>query len=428
VITSTLHGPLLNAVIDTLTAPTALRWTGSDPGHLLESVFKLDRATDWTSFHAALADWTIPGQNFVYADTKGNIGYQATGRWPIRAKGNGLVPVDGASGAYDWTGDVPYDKMPSVYNPPQGYLVTANNRVVGPDYPYLATGWWFPPYRAGRIAEMIAAKPKLSIDDVKAMQFDTHSVPARAVGAKLAGLTGEGGVTEAAARFKDWDGDIGVDSATAALYEITYQEIQTRTFSGQLGDTLAGEYLDSISGGADMLIQRALDDPQAALWDDSRTPAHESRDDVFRASLAAAVTILKAAQGDDMSKWSWGAMHQIVFAHSVFGAIAPLDSIFNIGPFPNGGDRTTVSVGSSREVAPGAHQFLQTGHPSMRFVQDPGDWNRTQLVFAPGESGQPGSAHWGDQADAWLHGPHRTLPWTDDAIKAVGEGTLTLQP
>ena len=426
-ISSTVHGPLLNGVISQLTAPSALSWTALQPGRLLSAVISVDRAKDWAGFHAALADWSVPGQNFVYADTAGNIGYQATGDWPVRAKGTGLVPVDGSSGDYDWTGLVPYAEMPSVLNPAQGYVVTANNRVVGPNYPRLITGWWFPPFRAERITQMITATAKLSVDDVKRMQYDQHSVLAAAVGQKLAAITGDGGVTEAAARFKGWDGDLSAGSATAALYELTYQQVLTRTLADDLGGTLAGEYLDNLDPAANMLLRNLLDTPQAALWDDTATPAHETRDDILRASLGAAVATLRTAQGEDMNAWSWGALHSITFAHTL-GAVPPLDRLFNLGPFPTGGDNTTVNVGSSFENPPGSHQYTQSGHPSMRLIQTPGDWTQTQLVFAPGESGQPGSAHWGDQVDGWLHGTYRTLPWSDAGIRQAGAGTLTLQP
>ncbi len=426
-ISSTVHGPLLNGVISQLTAPSALSWTALQPGRLLSAVISVDRAKDWAGFHAALADWSVPGQNFVYADTAGNIGYQATGNWPVRAKGNGLVPVDGSSGDYDWVGTVPYDQMPSVLNPAQGYVVTANNRVVGPNYPHLITGWWFPPFRAERITAMIAATPKVSVDDVKRMQYDQHSVLAAAVGQKLAALTGDGGVTEAAARFKGWDGNLSADSATAALYELTYNQILTRTLSDELGGALAGEYLDNLNPAANMLLRNLLDTPQAALWDDTTTPAHETRDDILRAALAAAVATLRTTQGTDTNAWSWGAMHSITFAHTL-GAVPPLDRLFNLGPFPTGGDNTTVNVGSAIETTPGSNQYIQNGHPSMRLIQTPGDWTQTQLVFAPGESGQPGSAHWGDQVDGWLHSTYRTLPWSADGIQRAGEGTLTLEP
>ena len=425
-ISSTVHGPLLNGVIPELTAPSALSWTALQPGRLLSAVISVDRARDWAGFHAALADWSVPGQNFVYADTAGNIGYQATGVWPVRGKGNGLVPVDGSSGEYDWTGTVPYAEMPSVLNPAAGYIVTANNRVVGADYPHLITGWWFPPFRAAEITAMIQATPKVGVADIKRMQYDTHSQPAVAVGKALAGLSGPG-VTEGAARFKDWDGNLSTDSATAALYQITYGEMLTRTLADDMGGTLAAEYLGNLNGAGDMLMQQLLADPQAALWDDSSTPAHETRDDILRASLAAAVVRLGTTQGTDMAAWSWGAMHTITFNHTL-GVVPPLDRLFNLGPFPTAGDRTTVNVGSGFETTPGSNQFVQTSHPSMRLIQTPGDWTQSQLVFAPGESGQPGSAHWGDQVDGWLHGTYRTLPWSDAGIQQAGEGTLTLQP
>src|SRR5579859_4151513 len=267
-IRSTVHGPLLNTVRDDIKVPAAFAWTALQPGGLLPAVINLDHAKNWAEFHTALSTWDVPGQNFVFADTAGNIGYQATGRWPIRKQGNGLVPVDGASGAYDWTGFVPYDKLPSVYNPPSHFLVTANNRVVGPAYPYLATGWWGPWFRAERITQLLSAPAKLTMDDFKKIQYDTHSPLAVAFGRHLAAVQGGDAPTQqAAALFQNWDGNISTDSVAATIYEVTREQVLTDTFADELGGSLAGEYLDTASGAANELIYTLLDDPQNAWWD-----------------------------------------------------------------------------------------------------------------------------------------------------------------
>ncbi len=425
---STVHGPLLNSAWSDLKGPTAFAWTALQPGSPLPAVLGVDRASNWTEFHAALANWTTPGQNFVYADDQGNIGYQATGQWPIRKQGNGLVPVDGASGDYDWTGFVPYDKMPSVYNPPEHYIVTANNRVVGPSYPYLVTGWWYPWYRAERITQMIQATPKASIDDVKTMQHDTHDLLAAKIAPYLAALTGGDAPTQqAAGLFRAWDGNMAADSAAAAVYEVTYQQILTNTFADELGGSLAQEYFDNLWSAAGEHLDAMVGDPTNAWWDDTSTPAHETRDDILRKSLSAAVQILTAQQGGDMSKWTWGAMHQITFAHKL-GVVTPLNLLLNLGPYPTGGDQYTVNVGGFTITPDAPNTFDQDNHASMRLIMDPGDWTRTQLVFAPGELGQPGSPHWGDQVPAWLDNGYNTLAWTADQIQQAAQGTLTLNP
>ncbi|HUS14162.1 MAG TPA: penicillin acylase family protein [Chloroflexia bacterium] len=435
---STVHGPLVQDVFDGLGAPTAMQWTAlqgdmaSAPdapqaGRLLPAVIAVDQAADWDAFHAALRGWDVPGQNFVYADTKGNIGYQATGRWPIRKAGTGLVPVDGATGANDWTGYVPYEQMPRVYNPPEHFLVTANNRVVGPDYPYLVNGWWGPWFRAERITQMLTAKDKLSVDDIKAIQYDTHNILAAAVGKHLAALQGGDAPTQqAAALFQNWDGNISLDGPQAAIYEITRRQIVTDTLVDDLGGVLADEYLSNASHGSNMLLYTLLDDPTNAWWDNQATPQHETRDDILRQALSEAVSGLSGAFGTDMGKWSWGAMHKVTFAHRL--GVSPLNVLLNFGPYSTPGDNYTVAAAGGSTTSAEPYAYSQTGHPSMRLIMDVGAWDNTQLVFSPGESGQPGSAHWGDQVAGWLHGEYRTVPWSAAQIQQAAEGTLTLQP
>jgi penicillin amidase len=428
VVRTTRHGPLLNDVDSSLTKPTALQWTALQPGGLLPAVLNLDRATNWDEFHQALLTWDVPGQNFVYADTKGNIGYQATGRWPIRKKGDGQVPVDGASGAYEWTGFVPYDEMPRVYNPPDHYIVTANNRVVGPDYPYLIKARWGAWFRADRIAQMITAKPKLTMDDIKAIHYDTHDLQAVEIARYLAAAGGSDPSTQqAAALFQNWDGNISAGGPTAALYEITYGQVMTNTFADDLGGTLAAGYLGTLRDESAILLNQLVADPSNAWWDDIRTPQHETRDDILRKSLQDAVGILTAAQGGDRTKWSWGALHTITFAHTL-GVAKPLDRLLNIGSYPMPGDAYTVATGGYAENKDSPHTYRQTNHPSMRMINDTGDWDQMQLIFAPGESGQVGSSHWDDQVAGWLHGQYRTIPWSPAAVQQATDATLTLAP
>jgi penicillin amidase len=426
---STAHGPLMNPVVEDLKAPTALQWTALMPGELLKSVLDLDRATNWQQFHAALSNWDVPAQNFVYADSEGNIGYQATGLWPIRKGGNGLVPVEGWTGANDWTGYVPYEQMPSVLNPPEHFLVTANNRVVAPDYPHLINAYWFPWFRAERITQLIQSKPKLSMDDFKAMQYDTISPVAVKLGPALAALSarlgsptpGDQPLAAAIGLFQGWNGDIRADSAAAALYEPTVRYIISDTFGDELGDPLTAEYRGSLGGAAVTLIYQMVDDPTNAWWDDTTTPAKETRDDILLKSVRSALGEVQGRLGRDMSKWTWGALHTVTFNHTL-GAVSPLDRIFNFGPYPMPGDSYTVAAAGYNE------EYAQRSHSSMRMITSPGDWTRTQLIFSPGESGQPGSAHWGDLVQDYLQGRYRPLLWSADQIKQNADGTLTLQP
>lgn len=424
VVRSTRHGPLFNSAYPTLKQPVALQWTGAQPGGLLLAGLKLDQAANWDQFHAALTTWDAPGQNFVYADRAGNIGYQATGRWPIRQGGNGQVPVAGWTGANEWVGFVPYEQMPRVYNPPTHYIVTANNRVTSPAYPYLINGYWPPWFRAERIQQMLSSKTQWTVDDFKALQYDTHNLIAVRVGTYLAALTGsDARLQQAAALFKNWGGDIRTESPVAALYEVTFSHMFTNTFVDELGPSLAASYRLHISTAPATLLYEMLADPNNVWWDDVTTPQRETRDDILRRSLHEAGDEVRARQGTDMGKWSWGALHTMTFAHPL-GAIQPLDRLLNFGPFATPGDEFTVATG----WFPGNNPYVQGSNASVRLITPTGNWDQTRLIFSPGESGQLGSPHWGDLTADYLQGRYRPLPWLPDQIRHNAEGTLILEP
>ncbi len=422
---STRHGPLLNDVFSDLKAPTSLRWTASLTGSLFRATMDLGRAKNWEEFHTALSYWDVAGQNFVYADKDGNIGYQATGRWPLRASGSGMTPVDGSSENYEWVGFVPYEQMPRVFNPPEHYIVTANNRVTTAATSGYATGWWYPWFRAERITQMLTAKDKLSVDDFKAMQMDTHDIVAQKFVSTIANLKSPDARTQQAIDLlKGWDGDTGRDSAAAALYEVAWTQVATNTFADELGPDLAAEYRDNAGRAEDQALYAILDQPNNIWWQNVNTTASESRDDILLLSLKQATEWLTTTLGDDMSAWKWGDIHQVTFGHPL-GSVQPLDKLFNIGPFATSGDSNSVNRASFDPADP----YSQTSHSSMRQISDSGDWTKTQVILAPGQSGQPFSKYWGDMAQDWLNGGYRTLPWTDEQISAAASGgVLTLNP
>jgi penicillin amidase len=201
----------------------------------------------------------------------------------------------------------------------------------------------------------------------------------------------------------------------------------TNTFADDLGGTLAAEYLGTLRDESAILLNKLVADPNNAWWDDTRTPQHETRDDILRKSLQEAAGILTTGQGADPAKWSWGALHTITFAHTL-GVAKPLDRLLNIGPYPMPGDAYTVATGGFTENKDGPHTYRQTSHPSMRMINDAGDWEQMQLIFAPGESGQVGSNHWDDQVAGWLHGQYRMIPWSPAAVQQAADSTLTLAP
>ncbi|HEY6075024.1 MAG TPA: penicillin acylase family protein, partial [Anaerolineales bacterium] len=284
------HGPIISdalLITDTLGSgverPFALKWTASQPGKLLDSVLGLQTAANWQDFRAALANWSVPGQNFVYADKQGNIGYQATGQLPVRNNWRGDVPVQG-NGDFEWAGFIPFDEMPRVYNPPEHYIATANNPPFGPNFKYPVSGYYAQPWRIDRILEMLKAKDKLSADDFKAMQADTQSPLAKQVAPFIAGLKPPADQPEQQKMvdmFKGWDGNLKTDSVSAAIYEVFYQKVLSETLSDDLGTDLYAEYLSVEGWGAMQAVAQLLSKPDDPFWDKSGTDQKEKRDDIL---------------------------------------------------------------------------------------------------------------------------------------------------
>ncbi|MFN2147690.1 MAG: penicillin acylase family protein, partial [Anaerolineales bacterium] len=276
----TRHGPIINDVIGGIEQdwsygwqPMALSWTALQPGTIVKSVLMLDRASNWDEFREALRSWDTPSQNFVYADVEGNIGYQAPGRIPIRAQGDGTLPVPGWSGTYEWIGYIDFDQLPRSFNPEKGYIATANNAVVGPDYPYFLSADWDPGYRARRISEMIEAKEKLTVADIQAIQGDDMPLWAVDILPSILALApSEPEQAQALDMLRAWDGQAVRDSAPAALFEAFRNHLITRVFEDEAGEQL----LDHARGEMMVALETLLQQPDSHWFDDIRTPEVET--------------------------------------------------------------------------------------------------------------------------------------------------------
>ncbi len=339
------HGPLITDVDDGYAVDNqavAFAWTATNaPEKLLESFFGVNLAKNWEDFRAALSQYGTPSQNFVYADVDGNIGYQTPGRIPIRAKGDGQLPVPGWTGEYDWTGYIPFDELPRAYNPAKGYIATANNAVVGPDFPYFLSMEWDRGYRARRIVDLIEGKDQLSADDFSAIQGDNLDIAAQQIVPYVKDITAEGDAQKVLDAIKSWDFHTTEQSAGAGAYQVFWLHLLRNTFDDDLGD-LAKDYVsgDDVNRQAMILL---LAQPDSKWWDDVATPNRvETRDDILKQSLADAARDLVAQYGADPNGWQWGKLHTITFKHSALGD-QPVAFIYNRGPFPVSGASALVN-------------------------------------------------------------------------------------
>lgn len=402
----------------------ALRWTALEPGTTFQSVLGLARAQNWDEFREAASLFSVPSQNLLYADVEGNIGYQMPGRIPIRAAGDGRYPVPGWTEEYAWQGYIPFEELPYAFNPASGYIVTANNAVVGTDYPYQIVDTWDYGYRAQRILELIeAAAGPIDTGYYQSMHMDSMNLGALEILPALLRIDlNDEHLDEVRALLDGWDGQQSVDSAPAALFNVWWRHLLALTFHDELPE-------DYWPGGGSrwfVVMGNLLADAENAWWDDASTAAVEHRDEIVRAAFAAAVAELEESQGRDASGWTWGQLHTITFQHQVMSDF-PLGiaSLFNRGPFKVAGGPSIVNA-VSWNAASGA--YTADSIPSKRSIFDLSDWEHSLQINATGNSGHAYQPHNDDMAPLWAAGDYLPLHWERSAVEAETEGHLVLQP
>ncbi len=412
----TRHGPILNNVVDGLGTFLAMQWTALEPGTVTTAIMRINRAQSWQGFRDALRFWTVPAQNFVYADRQGNIGYQLPGRIPIRAKGNGLLPVPGWTGEYEWVGEIPFDRLPSAFNPARGYIATANNRIIPDGYPYFISAEWDPGYRARRIEAMLARTSHATLEDMQKIQLDLTSLPGQAFVQALHGLHL---TTEPAsgllAELQSWDGVLRPDSRPAAIYEAVRLSLAPLVFKAILGPDLYKRYLGHTAAWQAVLL-RLLRTPGSPWWGPG------GRDPIVARAFDDAHALLTTRLGPDRSRWTWGQLHTMRFVHPV-GRIPALAWVFNAtAPF-TGGDGYTVNNGGF-DVS----TFEQRSVASYRQVLDLANWDNSLAIHTTGQSGLPFNPHYRDFVPVWATGGYHPMLFSRPRIVQALDATLTLVP
>ena len=388
----TVHGPVIHEDPAHHRA-FVLRWVGSEPGSAgYLAGIQLARAQDWKEFRAAMSYYRVPSENLVYADTKGNIGWQVGGLTPIREGWSGLLPVPGEDGRYEWKGYRKSDELPFEFNPPRHYIATSNNNIIPPGYTIpLGYDGWALPFRVGRVREMLDAGKKLGIEDMERMQQDVTSLPARRFQQVLKKWHPAPGsrAAQTVEEILAWDAALRMDSRPALIYEVWMSKLPAAVF-------------------AEAAVRSDLESLLHAL----ETEPHES---ALEKSLDAALQEIERQFGADRAAWQWGKLHQITFAH-------PLGKReFQLGPVPRPGDANTVNATS------GAN-FRQTNGASWREILDVGDWDRSVMTNVPGESGDPSSKHYGDLLQDWAAGRYHPMPFSRKAVEAAMEERIVLVP
>jgi penicillin amidase len=378
------------------------------------------RARDFKAFEKALVNWGAPTLNQVYADTKGNIGWKPTGLAPKRPNWDGLLPVPG-DGRYEWGGIWRGDEMPSIYNPPQGFIATANAYNIPASYPAKERklGFeWTNPSRHQRVHEVLGALAKVSIEDSERLQNDILSIPARRLVALLAPLSSEDEKTKRALSFlKGWDARQASDSPQAALQELWQLRHLRKGFREAVLKPDAAAALPATDMNVMLL---GLEKPDTRFGEN----ASSKRDQLLLATLKSAWEEMEKLQGPEPSLWQWGKFHFNLNEHPFAPAVEDALRVrINVGPIAKNGSEYTPS-----QSLPRATDFRQMNGPSVRLVVDVGNWDNTRAVNHPGQSGDPESPHYRDLAPLWRDGRYFPLAYSRQAVERATERVIRLVP
>ncbi|PIO49418.1 penicillin acylase family protein [Leucobacter sp. OAMLP11] len=402
----------------------SLRWTALDPGTTAEAIFRLDRAKNYDDFRAAAEKFDVPAQNLIYADVDGNIGYQAPGRLPIRGAGDGWLPQPGWDSAYDWTGFIPFAELPRSYNPPAGYIVTANNAIVPESYPYFLSRDWDYGYRAARITALLDRKiteGPITADDLREIQADDRMPAAASLRRAYARISVEDPKVQAAIDgLRDWDEQNRADSSVAAFANVLWNRVTALMVGG--GST---EIPRDDQSRFTVFFAEQLRDPGSRWWRNAEAGI-TSRDALLERAANEAYAELVRAQGSDASRWNWGELHALTLRSGTFGksGIAPVEALFNRGPFPVGGGSGVVNA-----TGWGLDEGYETSTvPSMRMVVDVSDWDASQWIHLTGASGHAFHPHYTDQTGDWAAVRSRPWAFSAEAVSATTRDTLRLEP
>ncbi len=451
-IRSTVHGPIISGLTDDFTeiaddpepalgveasAPTApvpgsedaeyavsLRWTALDPGTAATAIFALSTAQDFDDFRYAASLFDVPAQNLIYADTEGNIGYQAPGRLPIRGAGDGWMPQPGWDSSYDWTGFIPFEELPVSYNPNSGYIVTANNAIVTDDYGYFLSRDWDYGYRAARIAHLIerrTAVAPLTADDMRDIQMDNEMWIGTQLATAMAEVDVSGaGASDAVDLLEAWDGQNSASSAAAAYANVLWSNLVQNIFAER-------EQPLPIDGQGRLftVVSAMLTDPSDPLWTNEQLDV-DGMEQMLALSAEEAYDELAALQGTTISRWNWGDLHAITLTSDTLGSsgIAPIEALFNRGPFPvSGGASVVNATGWELGVS-----YATTTVPSMRMVVDLSDFDASTWNHLTGASGHAFHEHYTDQTADWAAGAQKPWAYSTKAVKSAAVDMLVLSP
>ena len=427
----TRHGPIITELVPGESRQLALSWTLYEG---LRFPFNdVNEAQNWEEFTMAFSTIGAPGQNVVYADVDGNIGYHATGRVPIRAAGDGSLPVSGADDGHEWTSYIPFDKLPSTYNPPSGIIATANGRITPDGYPSSVSMEWEAPWRTARIYQVLASGRKFSRADMLALQMDIHAEPDLFAAKSFLYALDHASNPSARARqaadlMRGWDGRMLADSAAPTITEASLRELRRLLLEPKLGiappepslKTDSEEFTDTESS---IVSWRTYSWLLRSVWIENillnrpkqwLPEKYPNYDELLTAAVDAAVSESQAPK--DLTSWKWGVANAVEIQHPILGRLPIIANWSGPGVKAQSGNGYTVKA------------VTRVHGPSERFTADLADLDQSTLNIVTGQGGNFLSPYYMDQWKAWYEGTTFILPFSPKAVAATKTHELTLEP
>ena len=386
-------------------------------GDHVTALLRINRAGSWQEFTEGLRSWSSPALSFVYADVEGNIGFFPAGDVPVRVGFDGVLPVDGSVEAFEWQGNVPHELKPMIFNPEEGFIVSANQQMLPEDTPYPLGPDTLADYRAGRITDLLQTSRPMNLDDFARIQQDRYDPSTEPVLRIAVALSASGEAQEKALDYlRNWNGQMDRGPAPAIYYAL-YRNLVENTLRDELGDALFTKLLEFLEAGHAGGLHAIIEDEASPLWDDKNTPDAETRARIFERSLDGAITALTTRLGEDVDGWDWATLHGAMFRHPL-GREEPLSWLFSRGPLPFGGSTYTIANAVVSLRSP----YNAPVGTSFRFLADLSDLTRSRSIVPTGASGHPLSPHYFDQNRGWLSGDSGSL------IGGAPSSALILQP
>ena len=412
----TRHGPVIHQDEQQHLA-FALRWAGSEPGGAAYlGSLSVGRAQNRQEFLKALESWKIPCLNFVYADVAGTIGWVAAALTPIRRGWDGLLPVPGDSGRYEWQGFLPVAELPQSFNPDQHWLATANHNILPAGYSREIAYEWQPPFRFQRIQQRLTGKQRFTLADFHSIQHESTSLPALVLIELLKGMKLSAEAEPFGRLLRDWDGVLSRESAAGPLYAAWLHELIEAYFEHRVPNDVRLERGDLRNVA---VLLKALSAPDEASFGPDPV---QSRDALLRQTFDRAMTRAQKMAGDDPRKWRWGQLHTATFRHPLASLGPAYERAFNPSPVPRSGDGHTPNNTRYND------SFQQVHGATYRHVLDLADWDRGLATSAPGQSGQPGSQHYADLLPLWAAEEYFPLAYSRGKVDEVTTHRLNLRP